>query len=227
MNPKSFPSRRSNVLARHGHGRHQPAAGRHGRPAHADGRRQRRRRRRRPPPPCSTSSSPCPPASAATVSPWSTRRQRGQVTALNGSGRAPAAFTLAEAQRLGLDEIPLHRSAAGDGARHGQRLGGAAGSALARMTLAECLAPAIDDRGGGLSGQRADQRRLAALRRKAVPGRRGGPRLPARAPAGRDPPPARPGPHLPHRRRGRRRGLLPRPAGGARSRPASRPRAAT
>ena len=31
----------------------------------------------------------------------------GQVTALNGSGRAPAAFSLAEAQRLGLREIPL------------------------------------------------------------------------------------------------------------------------
>jgi gamma-glutamyltranspeptidase/glutathione hydrolase len=31
----------------------------------------------------------------------------GRVTALNGSGRAPRAFTLAEAQRLGLAEIPL------------------------------------------------------------------------------------------------------------------------
>jgi gamma-glutamyltranspeptidase/glutathione hydrolase len=31
----------------------------------------------------------------------------GQVTALNASGRAPAAFTLSEAQRLGLSSIPL------------------------------------------------------------------------------------------------------------------------
>ncbi|NIV39694.1 MAG: gamma-glutamyltransferase, partial [Anaerolineae bacterium] len=31
----------------------------------------------------------------------------GHVTALNGSGRAPAAFSLAEALRLGLESIPL------------------------------------------------------------------------------------------------------------------------
>ena len=31
----------------------------------------------------------------------------GQVTALNGSGRAPASFGLDEARRLGLEEIPL------------------------------------------------------------------------------------------------------------------------
>jgi gamma-glutamyltranspeptidase/glutathione hydrolase len=33
--------------------------------------------------------------------------ETGEVTALNGSGRAPAAFSLEEAQRLGLEEIPL------------------------------------------------------------------------------------------------------------------------
>ncbi len=65
-----------------------------------------------------------------------------QVTALNGSGRAPAAFTLEEAQRLGLEAIPLTGplpvtvpgAASGWEAlleRHGT------------MSLADCLAPAI------------------------------------------------------------------------------------
>ncbi len=66
----------------------------------------------------------------------------GQVTALNGSGRAPAAFTLAEAHRLGLREIPLTGplpvtvpGAAGGWAALLDRFG--------TRTLADCLAPAI------------------------------------------------------------------------------------
>ncbi len=66
----------------------------------------------------------------------------GRVTALNGSGRAPAAFTLEEAQRLGLDEIPVTGplpvtvpgSASGWEALL-QRFG--------TMSLGQCLAPAI------------------------------------------------------------------------------------
>ena len=68
--------------------------------------------------------------------------ESGQVTALNGSGRAPAAFTLEEARRLGLETIPLTGplpvtvpgAASGWEAlleRHGT------------MSLADCLAPAI------------------------------------------------------------------------------------
>jgi gamma-glutamyltranspeptidase/glutathione hydrolase len=66
----------------------------------------------------------------------------GQVTALNGSGRAPAAFTLEEAQRLGLHEIPLTGPlpVTVPGTISGwaallQRFG--------TMSLADCLAPAI------------------------------------------------------------------------------------
>ncbi len=66
----------------------------------------------------------------------------GQVTALNGSGRAPAAFTLEEAQRLGLREIPL------TGPLPVTVPGAASGWAalldrFGTRTLADCLAPAI------------------------------------------------------------------------------------
>jgi len=66
----------------------------------------------------------------------------GQVTALNGSGRAPAAFGLEEAQRLGLESIPLSGplpvtvpGAVSGWAALVERFG--------RLTLADCLAPAI------------------------------------------------------------------------------------
>jgi gamma-glutamyltranspeptidase/glutathione hydrolase len=66
----------------------------------------------------------------------------GQVTALNASGRSPKAFTLQEAQRLGLDTIPLTGplpvtvpGAVSGWAALLERFG--------RMTLADCLAPAI------------------------------------------------------------------------------------
>jgi gamma-glutamyltranspeptidase / glutathione hydrolase len=66
----------------------------------------------------------------------------GQVTALNGSGRSPAAFGLAEAQRLGLREVPL------TGPLPVTVPGTVSGWAalLARfgtLSLADCLAPAI------------------------------------------------------------------------------------
>ncbi len=68
--------------------------------------------------------------------------ESGQVTALNGSGRAPAAFTLAEAQRLGLETIPL------TGPLPVTVPGAASGWAAlvesyGRRSLADCLAPAI------------------------------------------------------------------------------------
>jgi gamma-glutamyltranspeptidase/glutathione hydrolase len=66
----------------------------------------------------------------------------GEVTALNGSGRAPAAFTLEEAQRRRLTEIPQlgPLPVTVPGAASGweallQRFG--------TMTLADCVAPAI------------------------------------------------------------------------------------
>lgn len=66
----------------------------------------------------------------------------GRVTALNGSGRAPAAFTLAEAQCLGLKTIPL------TGPLPVTVPGAASGWAalvarFGRRSLADCLAPAI------------------------------------------------------------------------------------
>lgn len=66
----------------------------------------------------------------------------GEVTALNGSGRAPAAFTLEEAQRLGLETIPLTGPlpVTVPGAARGWE------ALLERhgtMNLADCLAPAI------------------------------------------------------------------------------------
>lgn len=65
-----------------------------------------------------------------------------QVFALNGSGYAPAAFTLAEAQRLGLSEIPLTGPLP-------VTVPGTVGAWCAllrrfgRLSLADCLAPAI------------------------------------------------------------------------------------
>ena len=66
----------------------------------------------------------------------------GEVTALNGSGRAPAAFTLEEAQRRGLETIPLlgPLPVTVPGAASGW---GALLERFGTMTLAECLAPAI------------------------------------------------------------------------------------
>ncbi len=66
----------------------------------------------------------------------------GKVTALNASGRAPAAFTLAEAQRRGLREVPLTGPlpVTVPGTVRGWA------SLLARfgsLSLGECLAPAI------------------------------------------------------------------------------------
>jgi gamma-glutamyltranspeptidase/glutathione hydrolase len=72
----------------------------------------------------------------------------GQVTALNGSGRAPAAFDLAEAQRRGLETIPL------TGALPVTVPGAASGwealvNRFGTMPLADCLAPAIATAQGG------------------------------------------------------------------------------
>jgi gamma-glutamyltranspeptidase / glutathione hydrolase len=66
----------------------------------------------------------------------------GQVTALNGSGRAPAAFTLAEAQRLGLREVPL------TGPLTVTVPGTVSGWAalldrFGTLSLSDCLAPAV------------------------------------------------------------------------------------
>ena len=66
----------------------------------------------------------------------------GQVTALNGSGRAPAAFSLDEAHRRGLETIPL------TGPLPVTVPGAASGweallNRFGTMTLGECLAPAI------------------------------------------------------------------------------------
>jgi gamma-glutamyltranspeptidase/glutathione hydrolase len=67
----------------------------------------------------------------------------GQVTALNGSGRAPAAFTLEEAQRRGLETIPatgpLPVTVPGTVSGWAALL-----DRFGTMTLAECLAPAIE-----------------------------------------------------------------------------------
>jgi gamma-glutamyltranspeptidase/glutathione hydrolase len=66
----------------------------------------------------------------------------GQVTALNGSGRAPAAFTFQEAKRIGLEEVPAAGplSVTVPGAVSGWA---ALLDRFGTMTLADCLAPAI------------------------------------------------------------------------------------
>ncbi len=66
----------------------------------------------------------------------------GHVTALNGSGRAPAAFSLAEALRLGLESIPLTGPlpVTVPGAASGWQ---ALLDRYGTMTLGDCLAPAI------------------------------------------------------------------------------------
>ena len=67
----------------------------------------------------------------------------GRVTALNGSGRAPRAFGLEEAQRLGLEEMPL------TGPLPVTVPGAVSGwqgllDRFGTMSLARCLAPAIE-----------------------------------------------------------------------------------
>jgi gamma-glutamyltranspeptidase/glutathione hydrolase len=66
----------------------------------------------------------------------------GEITALNGSGRSPATFTLEEAQRLGLGSIPI------TGPLPVTVPGTVSGwdaflNRFGTMTLAKCLAPAI------------------------------------------------------------------------------------
>ncbi len=66
----------------------------------------------------------------------------GSVAALNASGRAPAAFTLAEAQRLGLETMPATGPlpVTVPGAASGWQ---ALLERFGSMSLAQCLAPAI------------------------------------------------------------------------------------
>jgi gamma-glutamyltranspeptidase/glutathione hydrolase len=66
----------------------------------------------------------------------------GKVTALNGSGRSPAAFTLEEAQRHGLQSIPITGPlpVTVPGTVSGWE---ATLDRFGTMTMAECLAPAI------------------------------------------------------------------------------------
>jgi gamma-glutamyltranspeptidase/glutathione hydrolase len=142
MNPKHFPSRRSNVLARHGLvATSQPLAAMAGlRTLMAGGH--------------AADAAVATAAMLNVVEPMSTGiggdcfalvydAASSQVAALNGSGRAPAAFTLEEAQRLGLREIPLlgPLPVTVPGAASGwEALVGRFG----RLSLAECLGPAIE-----------------------------------------------------------------------------------
>jgi gamma-glutamyltranspeptidase/glutathione hydrolase len=66
----------------------------------------------------------------------------GEVTALNGSGRAPATFGLVEAQALGLEKVPITGPlpVTVPGAASGWQ---ALLDRFGTMSLAECLAPAI------------------------------------------------------------------------------------
>ncbi len=138
---RHFPSRRSNVLARHGMvATSQPLAAMAGlRTLMAGGH--------------AADAAVATAAMLNVVEPMSTgiggdcfalvyEAASGRVTALNGSGRAPAAFTLDEARRRGLDEIPLL------GPLPVTVPGAASGWAVlierfGRLSLAECLAPAI------------------------------------------------------------------------------------
>ena len=87
----------------------------------------------------------------------------GQVTALNGSGRAPAAFDLGEAQRRGLQTIPLTGAlpVTVPGAPSGWE---ALLNRFGTMSLADCLAPAIATAEGGFP---VSERISAAWQRNA------------------------------------------------------------
>jgi gamma-glutamyltranspeptidase/glutathione hydrolase len=141
MKPKHFASRRSAVLARHGMvATSQPLAAMAGLRVLMEGGN-------------AADAAVTVAAMLNVVEPMSTgiggdcfalvsEAKTGQVTALNGSGRAPAAFTLYEAQRLGLEEIPL------EGPLPVTVPGTVSGFAalldrFGTMTLADCLAPAI------------------------------------------------------------------------------------
>jgi gamma-glutamyltranspeptidase/glutathione hydrolase len=141
MKPLSFPSRRSAVLARHGMvATSQPLAAMAGLQMLMNGGN-------------AADAAVTTAAMLNVVEPMSTgiggdcfalifEASTGQVTALNASGRAPAAFGLEEAQRRGLKEMPFlgPLPVTVPGAASGwqallQRFG--------TMTLAQCLAPAI------------------------------------------------------------------------------------
>jgi len=139
--PEQFPSRRSAVLARHGLvATSQPLAAMAGLQALMDGGN-------------AADAAVTTAAMLNVVEPMSTgiggdcfalifEAKSGQVIALNGSGRAPAALTFEEAQRLGLKEIPLTGplpvtvpGAVSGWAALLERFG--------TKSLADCLAPAI------------------------------------------------------------------------------------
>ncbi len=141
MKPKHFPSRRSAVLARQGMvATSQPLAAMAGLRVLMEGGN-------------AADAAVTVAAMLNVVEPMSTgiggdcfalifEAETGQVTALNGSGRAPAAFTLEEAQRRGLKQIPL------DGPLPVTVPGTVSGWAdlldsFGTMSLADCLAPAI------------------------------------------------------------------------------------
>ncbi|MBN1135543.1 MAG: gamma-glutamyltransferase [Anaerolineae bacterium] len=140
----SFPSRRSAVLARHGMvATSQPLAAMAGLRTLIDGGN-------------AADAAVTVAAMLNVVEPMSTgiggdcfalvfEAKTGQVTALNGSGRAPAAFTLEEAQRRGLTPGrgipltgPLPVTVPGTVSGWAALLG-----RFGSMTLADCLAPAI------------------------------------------------------------------------------------
>lgn len=142
MTTLRFPSRRSPVLARHGMvATSQPLAAMAGLRVLADGGN-------------AADAAVTTAAMLNVVEPMSTgiggdcfaliyEARSGQVTALNGSGRAPQAFTLAEAHRLGLETMPATGPLAVT--TPGTVSGWA--SLLERfgsLSLAQCLSPAID-----------------------------------------------------------------------------------
>ncbi len=141
VQPKQFPSRRSGVLARHGMvATSQPLAAMAGLRVLLEGGN-------------AADAAVTVAAMLNVVEPMSTgiggdcfaliyQADTGRVTALNGSGRAPAAFSLEEAQRRGLQEIPL------TGPLPVTVPGTISGWAallerFGTLSLADCLAPAI------------------------------------------------------------------------------------
>ena len=91
-----------------------------------------------------------------------------QVTALNGSGRAPAAASIEAIASLGYTKMPSYHRPLGQRAGHGRRLERSAGTPWPHDAGRRAAAGHLDGR-ERLSGQRIDRHRLALAGEEVAP----------------------------------------------------------